>query len=119
MTSIFTVKRALSASSYGRTAGFILCVLVWPCGFTSFRISLDARIGGNVAQIAGERVVIVITLFWAFKVYRTVYALAGMAIDDRGVLVLDLSYLGDQNLGVSAGVVLGVGNDVFSLNILE
>jgi len=51
--------------------------------------------------------------------------MASMAIENWGVSVLDLSWmvedddLGDEHLGVSAGVVLGVGSDVASLDILD
>ena len=51
--------------------------------------------------------------------------MASMAIKDGGVSVLDLSWmveddnLSDEHLGVSAWVVLGVGSDVTSLDILD
>ena len=51
--------------------------------------------------------------------------MGGMAIKDWGVSVLDLTWmveddnLGDEHLGVSAWVVLGVGSDVASLDILD
>ena len=51
--------------------------------------------------------------------------MASVAIEDGGVSVLDLTWmvedddLGDEHLGVSAWVVLGVGSDVASLDILD
>ena len=49
----------------------------------------------------------------------------GMAIDDGGLFVLNLSWmvedddLGDNHLGGSKRVVLGVGSDVSSYDILD
>ena len=83
MTTTFTVKLALHASSYDRTAGFILCVFVGPCGLPSVKISLHTRRDGVAVQTTGKRGVIVITLFrfTVIKSGRAVYALTWILVE--------------------------------------